>query len=102
MAYLTNSGMRQLPKHDWRKLEQTAAVRQCASCASHFIDWHDWRSGAATGETTTNLTPPAERLAVLAAAVAPLSPSRRDPEQFHEDKSEIAAELRRLAREIAA
>jgi hypothetical protein len=34
--------------------------------------------------------------------VARLSPGHRAPERFHEDKSEIAAELRRLAREITA
>lgn len=45
---------------------------------------------------------PSDRLTTLARAVVRLSPSHRDPEQFHEDKSEIAAELRRLAREIAA
>jgi hypothetical protein len=42
------------------------------------------------------------RLRDLARAVDRLGPSRRNPEQFHEDKSEIAAELRRLAREIAS
>jgi hypothetical protein len=45
---------------------------------------------------------PASRLAVLARAVARLSSLHHDPETFHEDKSEIAAELRRLAQEIAA
>lgn len=38
-------------------------------------------------------------LADLAARVARLSPSHRDPERYHVEKSEIAAELRRLARE---
>lgn len=38
-------------------------------------------------------------LAALAARVSRLCPSHRDPERFHADKSEIVAELRRLARE---
>ncbi|WP_286705483.1 hypothetical protein [Acidiphilium sp. 37-64-53] len=39
-------------------------------------------------------------LAELAARVARLSPDRRDPEKYHCEKSEIAAELRRLARDF--
>lgn len=35
----------------------------------------------------------------LAHAVRRLSPSHRDPERFHVDKSEIERELRRLARQ---
>jgi hypothetical protein len=44
----------------------------------------------------------AHNLERLAERVRRLSPSHRDPERFHMDKSEIAAALRRLAREIAA
>lgn len=36
----------------------------------------------------------------LAGAVARLSPSHRDPEAFHVSKSEVVAELRRLARTL--
>lgn len=43
---------------------------------------------------------PAADLDRLAHAVARLSPSHRDPERFHMDRSEIVAELRRLAREL--
>jgi hypothetical protein len=35
----------------------------------------------------------------LADKVHHLAPSHRDPERFHIDKSEIVAELRRLARQ---
>lgn len=42
--------------------------------------------------------PEAEVLADLARRVARLRPSHRDPEWFHAEKDEIAAELRRLAR----
>ena len=35
----------------------------------------------------------------LAARVARLCPDHRDPHRFHEEKSEIEAELRRLARQ---
>jgi hypothetical protein len=44
----------------------------------------------------------ADRLDALARAVSRLSPSRHDHERWHMEKSEIAAELRRLAKEIAA
>ena len=40
----------------------------------------------------------AQALADLARRLERLRPSHRDPEQFHIEKSEIAAELRRLAR----
>ncbi len=39
-----------------------------------------------------------DTLASLAQRVVRLCPDHRNPERFHEDKSEIAAELRRLAR----
>ncbi len=42
-----------------------------------------------------------ETLSALALRVSRLGPDRRNPEQFHEDKSEIVAELRRLARRKA-
>ena len=41
----------------------------------------------------------AERLEALATDVRRLTPDRRDPEAFHEAKSEIVAELRRLSKE---
>jgi hypothetical protein len=44
----------------------------------------------------------ANELADLARQVASLSPDRRDPEQFHMAKSEIAAGIRRCARQIDA
>lgn len=42
----------------------------------------------------------AELLRKLAGEVRTLAPSHRDPEAFHEQKSEIVAELRRLAIEV--
>ncbi|WP_160122442.1 hypothetical protein [Rhodovarius lipocyclicus] len=49
-----------------------------------------------------NPTPPCPLYTIegIAARLARLSPSHRDPEQFHIDKSELLAELRRLARTI--
>lgn len=38
----------------------------------------------------------------LAARVVRLAPDRRCPERYHEEKSEIVAHLRRLARAIGA
>lgn len=43
-----------------------------------------------------------DQLSRLAAKVERLTPSHRDPERFHEEKSEVVAELRRLARERRA
>lgn len=45
----------------------------------------------------TDVTAP-HALTTLADKVRRLSPSHRDPERFHIDKSEIEAELRRLAK----
>ena len=39
-------------------------------------------------------------LALIADKVRRLSPSHRDPERFHMDKSEIERDLRRLARTV--
>lgn len=41
-----------------------------------------------------------DALAELADKVRRLSPSHRDPERFHEEKSEIERDLRRLARRV--
>lgn len=40
-------------------------------------------------------------LTALADKVRRLSPHHRDPERFHEDKSEIERDLRRLAKAVA-
>ncbi len=42
-----------------------------------------------------------DRLAELAHRVGRLSPSHREPERYHEEKSEIAFELRVLARHVS-
>lgn len=42
----------------------------------------------------------ADRLQTLAAWVGRLRPDRHNPEQFHESKSEIEKELRRIARRL--
>jgi hypothetical protein len=41
----------------------------------------------------------ADRLAELAARVVRNEPDRRDPERFHTEKSDIAHQLRRIAKE---
>lgn len=41
----------------------------------------------------------ADRLAELAARVVRLIPDRREPEKFHCEKSDIAHQLRRIAKE---
>jgi hypothetical protein len=56
------------------------------------------RSGR-TGEPSLTLPPSHPgTLEELAERVRRLSPDRRDPERFHMEKDELAAELRRLAR----
>ncbi len=51
------------------------------------------------GDVPCPVTPtPAGQLVELANRVRRLVPSHRDPEAFHEAKSEIEADLRRLAR----
>jgi len=44
--------------------------------------------------------PFADRLEELARRVERLIPRRRDPDAYHEDKSEIVAQLRRIAKEV--
>jgi hypothetical protein len=45
--------------------------------------------------------PPAAELEALARRVATLLPCWRDPSRFFEERSELSAELRRLARRLA-
>lgn len=49
-----------------------------------------------------SLSPPVTpvTLRLIADKVRHLSPSHRNPERFHEDKSEIERDLRRLARRV--
>jgi hypothetical protein len=46
------------------------------------------------------LTRLADKLAALAKRVVVNVPDRRNPEQFHVEKSQIAHELRRIAKEV--
>jgi hypothetical protein len=55
-------------------------------------------------DLTGGMTPRGDKregdtLSTLALRVSRLTPSHRDPEAFHEEKSEIVAGLRRLARQ---
>lgn len=61
----------------YRKMRQSSSVRQCVR--------------RPIGELV---------LTILARASAIQPPSHRNPEQFHEDKSELIAALRRLLREV--
>lgn len=66
----------------------------------HHAHAHVWQENR---KTLHHPAPPAPgTLDALAERVVRLSPSHRDPERFHEEKSEVAAELRRLAREWRA
>jgi len=42
-----------------------------------------------------------EQIAELVRRIRRLSPDHRDPHRFHEEKSEIAHELSKLARKVA-
>ncbi len=63
-----------------------------------------WRSCACVCEgkafDPTLPSTPAAALDALAARVARLHQGHRDPEAFYEQRSEIAGELRRLARAL--
>lgn len=58
------------------------------------------RRESASGASGASVRQAAASLESLARAVGRLSPDRRDPERFHMDRSEIVADLRRLARQI--
>ena len=55
-----------------------------------------WRATGADREAPS----PAERLATLARAIGRLAPDWRDPERYYEARSELAEEVRRLARTL--
>ena len=63
---------------------------------------HHARTRTRRGGTGSDITSPhfhhSGALEELAERVSRLSPDRRNPEQFHVEKSELAHELRRLAR----
>lgn len=59
------------------------------------------RTKALNGTLGTDGTHVPLALSDLAARVARLSPSHRDPERFHEEKSEIEHALRLIAREVS-
>lgn len=44
---------------------------------------------------------PSEQIAELVHRIRRLCPDHRDPHRFHEEKSEIAHELTKLARKVA-
>lgn len=56
------------------------------------------RRGRTQGVATLRHPGEVSPLEDLAERVSRLSPDRRDPEQFHMEKAEVAHELRRLAR----
>ena len=61
-----------------------------------------WGKSQENASVCVSASVPADDLDRLAHAVARLSPSHRDPHRFHEDKSEIVAELRRMARALGS
>ena len=56
--------------------------------------------GGGTERSVTSVTSVTEELDTLADRLRRLRPDGRKPERFHQDKSEIEAALRRLAREV--
>ena len=85
-------------ERNWRKLDQhTPTLADGAGVAQRG----QGREGPTAGHHSRAGGPSLpEVLQELAGQVQRLSPSHRDPERFHEDKSEIVAELRRLARGV--
>lgn len=82
---------------EWHELE-----KQPSANGADFTQREVGREGPTAGPTSSRAGGPSlpDRLRDLAHEVQRLSPSHRDPERFHEDKSEIVAELRRLARGV--
>ena len=74
-----------LPHHD-KRAGRATALPHCPTCPTTYI------GGGSGGGAGT--------LLMLAEKVRHLSPSHRNPERFHEDKSEIERDLRRLARRV--
>lgn len=64
--------------------------------------WNSSHMGKPVTRSPSVTYRPADRLAHLAHRVRRLTVDRRDPERFFEDRSEIEAELRRLALEVKA
>lgn len=79
---------------DWSRVE-----RQPSASGASVGQRGQGREGPTAGHHSRAVGPSLpDVLSTLAEHVARLSPSHRNPERFHEDKSEIVAELRRLAR----
>lgn len=80
---------------NWSTLEQQPPSASKAGVAQRG----QGREGSTAGHNSRAGGPSLpEVLAALATDVERLSPSHRNPHRFHEDKSEIVAELRRLAK----
>lgn len=74
--------------------------RHCSTNHPHppigGVGW--WSGGGGATKTRRTEVEHNEALEALAQRVARLAPSHRNPHAFHEDKSEIVAELRKLAK----
>ena len=87
---------------DKRDKHGTNGTKQSAANGTNGT--HTFRCVPLSRATVPVLSVPPERdkLTALAARVLRLCPSHRDPEAFFVEKSELAGELRRLARAMGA
>lgn len=76
---------------------RTASVSQIRQAAKA----KEMRADDTNGTLGTDGTPVPLALSQLAARIRRLTPSIKDPEAFHEEKSEIEYALRLIAREVA-
>ena len=77
-------------------VEQGGAVER-----KNMLHHHPFIGGGGGGAVEQPTTIEVEqKLAEIARRVQRLAPSHRNPHRFHEDKSEIVAELHRLASEV--
>ncbi len=83
--------MTHMTHHDALCIEGGHAHARARVCGGQYKGSASCASCASCGEA----------LADLARRVSRLRPDHRKPEQFHEDKSEIVAALRRLAGGVA-
>ena len=81
-----------------RQVEQGGAKRACSTCSTTYPPKGGCKVGGADG--AARRVPAGGAILELADRVRRLAPSPRNPDRFHEDKSEIVFELEQLAQQV--
>lgn len=107
MTRIAAGGSREVPRNSLKSLERVVSTGGPGG-SSQVIEIYDasqggWCTSLLRRERGLRPAPSpvgdGKGLLDLARRVARLQPSHRDPERFHEEKSEIAHALRELAKE---